>query len=107
MKLVFPIVGDSEADKVAGKLIEAGFRLTRLVSSGGFLRRGNMILLLGMPAEKVDEALGVMRAALAFVTDPGSRRGLRARRGALRAALARQPSPCAARRERRPTPARR
>lgn len=75
MKLVILILGDSEADEVAGKLIEAGFRLTRLGSSGGFLRRGNTTLLLGMPAEKVDEALGVMRAALAPVTDPGSRRG--------------------------------
>ena len=75
MKLVILILGDGEADEIASKLIEAGFRLTRLASSGGFLRRGNTTLLLGMPAEKVEEALGLVRAALASVTDPGSRRG--------------------------------
>ena len=75
MKLVILILGDGEADEIAAKLIEAGFRFTRLASSGGFLRRGNTTLLLGMPAEKVEEALGLVRAALASVADPGSRRG--------------------------------
>jgi uncharacterized protein YaaQ len=75
VKLVILILGDGEADEIVRRLVEAGYRVTRLASSGGFLRRGNTTLLLGMPAEKVDEALGLVRSALESVTDPGSRRG--------------------------------
>jgi uncharacterized protein YaaQ len=74
VKLVIVILGDGEADGVVRPLIEAGYRVTRLASSGGFLRRGNTTLLMGMAAEKVDEALGLVRRLLAGVADPGSRR---------------------------------
>lgn len=75
MKLVILVLGDGEADGIVRQLIEAGYRVTRLASSGGFLRRGNTTLLLGMPAEKVDEALVLVRAGLASVLDPAARRG--------------------------------
>jgi uncharacterized protein YaaQ len=74
VKLVIVILGDGEADGVVRKLIEAGYRVTRMASSGGFLRRGNTTLLMGMAPEKVDEALGLVRQVLAGIADPGSRR---------------------------------
>lgn len=75
MKMLILILTDGGADEILRGLIEAGFRVTRLASSGGFLRRGNTTLLLGMPAEKLDEALALVRRLLAAVGDPGSQRG--------------------------------
>ena len=74
MKLVIVILGDGEAEGVVRGLIEAGYRVTRLASSGGFLRRGSTTLLLGMEAEQVDGALGLVRRFLVDVPEPGSRR---------------------------------
>ena len=73
MKLVIVILGDGEAESVVRSLIEAGYRVTRLASSGGFLRRGSTTLLLGMEPEKVDDALGLVRRILSDVPEPGSR----------------------------------
>jgi uncharacterized protein YaaQ len=67
------ILGDGEAEGVVRSLIEAGFRVTRLASSGGFLRRGNTTLLMGMEPEKVDEAFTLVRQTLSGVPEPGSR----------------------------------
>ncbi len=61
MKLVIVILGDGEAEAAVRNLVEAGFRVTRVASSGGFLRRGNTTLLMGMEPEKVDQALAVVR----------------------------------------------
>jgi len=73
VKLVIVILGDGEAESAVRGLIEAGYRVTRLASSGGFLRRGSTTLLLGMEPEKVDDALGLVRRILSDVPEPGSR----------------------------------
>lgn len=74
MKLVMVILGDGEAEDVVRSLVEAGFRVTRLTSSGGFLRRGNTTLLMGVESEKVDQAFALVRQTLSGVPEPGSRR---------------------------------
>jgi uncharacterized protein YaaQ len=74
VKLVIVIPGDGEAEAAVRNLVEAGFRVTRLASSGGFLRRGNTTLLMGMEAEKVDQAFVVVRQTLSGVADPGLQR---------------------------------
>ena len=48
MKLVIVILGDGEAEAAVRNLVEAGFRVTKVASSGGFLRRGNTTRLMGM-----------------------------------------------------------
>jgi uncharacterized protein YaaQ len=73
VKLMIVILGDGEAESVVRSLIEAGYRVTRLASSGGFLRRGSTTLLLGMEPEKVDDALGLVRRILSDALEPGSR----------------------------------
>ncbi len=40
MKLVVAIVKDSDAMDVSDALVENNFRMTRIASTGGFLRRG-------------------------------------------------------------------
>ncbi len=74
MKLVIVIVGDGEAEAAVRALVAAGFRVTRLASSGGFLRRGSTTLLMGMEPEKVDQAFAVVRQTLAGVADPALQR---------------------------------
>jgi uncharacterized protein YaaQ len=57
MKLVVAIVQDQDAGKVVDSLITSEFRVTRINAAGGFLRKGNAILMVGVEDEKVDEVI--------------------------------------------------
>lgn len=61
MKLIFAVLQDHDADPVTQALTGAGFRVTRVASTGGLLRRGTTTLLLGVDDDKVDAAIAVMR----------------------------------------------
>jgi len=63
MKLLIAIVPDDLAEQAIPRLLGAGLRVTRVASTGGFLRRGNTTLLLGLDGEDVDRALNLMRQA--------------------------------------------
>jgi uncharacterized protein YaaQ len=62
VNMVLAILQNEDADLVAGGLLAAGYRLTRLNTAGGFLRRGNVTLLVGVEAQKVDDVLGIIQA---------------------------------------------
>jgi uncharacterized protein YaaQ len=65
MKLVLAIVADADAHKVTDHLVQAGYPgPTRINTVGGFLRRGNVTLLLGTDDERVDTAIDIVRAAV-------------------------------------------
>lgn len=64
MKMIIVIVNDSDADGVTQALTSSGYRVTRIASTGGFLRKGVVTLLTGVEDERVDAAIGVMRAKL-------------------------------------------
>lgn len=55
------VVQADDAARTAEALIEAGFRVTRIATTGGWLRRENTTLLCGVEDERVEEALGVLR----------------------------------------------
>ncbi len=61
MKLMIVILDDKDADRAVDALIEKEFRVTRVASTGGFLRRGNTTLLIGLQPESVDDAIAVIR----------------------------------------------
>jgi len=61
MKLILAIVRDSDADSVTQGLTSANFRVTRVASTGGLLRRGMTTLLIGLDADQVDGAIQVLR----------------------------------------------
>lgn len=61
-RLVVAIVNPEDAGPLADRLIGEGFRLTRLDSAGGFLRRGNATLLLGIPAARLQDLLASIQA---------------------------------------------
>ena len=63
MKLLLSILDDRSAGKVADALVQRRFGVTRINTVGGFLKRGNATLLVGVEESQVDEALELMRGA--------------------------------------------
>ncbi|MGC9346675.1 MAG: cyclic-di-AMP receptor [Anaerolineae bacterium] len=63
MKLVVAIVKDSDAMDVSDALVENDFRMTRIASTGGFLRRGNVTLLIGLEQEQLELLFATIQAA--------------------------------------------
>jgi uncharacterized protein YaaQ len=61
MKLILAIVRDADSDSVTQGLTSANFRVTRVASTGGLLRRGMTTLLIGLEAEQVEIAIQVLR----------------------------------------------
>ncbi len=60
MKMLIAIVRDADLDKILNALLDENFRVTRIASSGGFFRRGNATLMMGVEEERVDEALNII-----------------------------------------------
>jgi uncharacterized protein YaaQ len=74
MKLIIAIIRDSDNEPVSRALIDNGFRVTRVSSTGGFLRRGSSTLMIGIADEKVDEAIQIIRSSAEPPVNPGFKR---------------------------------
>lgn len=61
MKLVFAIVQNEDGQRVTDALNEKGFSVTRLATTGGFLRSGNTTLLTGVEESKVEEVIAIVK----------------------------------------------
>ena len=61
MKLILAIVNSEDGNKVLGALSEAGFSVTKLATTGGFLRAGNITLIVGTEEERVEEAISIFK----------------------------------------------
>lgn len=64
MKMMIVILKDNHADPVTHALTSADFRVTRVASTSGFLRRGVVTLFSGMEDDLVDEAIGIIKSAI-------------------------------------------
>ena len=64
MKMIIVIVKDSDAEPVTQALTTNDFRVTRIASTGGFLRSGVVTLLIGIEDERVDAGIQVLREQL-------------------------------------------
>jgi uncharacterized protein YaaQ len=64
MKMIIIIVKDHDADMLTTAFTAGDFRVTRVASTGGFLRSGVVTLLLGVEDEQVDSAIQVVRSTL-------------------------------------------
>ena len=64
MKMIIVIVNDSDAETATQALTTAEFRVTRIASTGGFLRSGVVTLLIGVNDERVEAGISVIREAL-------------------------------------------
>lgn len=61
MKLVLAVVQDKDSNRLTDALSKAGFKTTKLSSSGGFLKEGNTTLMVGCEDELVDKALDIIK----------------------------------------------
>ncbi len=61
MKLMMIIVRDIDGEAVVQALVENGQRVTRMASTGGFLRRGNVTLLTGVDESGVPAVVELLR----------------------------------------------
>jgi uncharacterized protein YaaQ len=61
MKLIFAIVQDEDADSLIDAIVSAGFRVTRIGSTGSFLRMGNTSLMIGVDDKDVSRIMAIVR----------------------------------------------
>ena len=61
MKLSIAIVRDTDDRQVLDALVARSYRVTRVASTGGFLRRGNVTLFIGVEPDQVQTVLDLVR----------------------------------------------
>ena len=69
MKLIFAVIRDKDAGEAMKGLIRENIGVTRLSSTGGFLRDGNTTLMIGTPDNKVDTVKRVLGETCAQRTE--------------------------------------
>lgn len=62
MKLLLVVVQDTDVNILMEELIDKGFRVTKLSSTGGFLKSGNTTIFMGVDEDKMDECLKLIEA---------------------------------------------
>lgn len=61
MKLILAIVNNDDSAKASSALTEAGFSVTRLSTTGGFLMVGNTTFLIGTEDDKAKDAVEILK----------------------------------------------
>ena len=70
MKMILAVVQDIDADAATQVITDAGHRVTRVASTGGFFRQGNTTLLCAVEEKQVDEILKLLRQTCQERTRP-------------------------------------
>lgn len=60
MKMLIAIVQDEDSSRLVNNLMTEGYRVTKLATTGGFLRAGNTTLLIGVDEDKYDGAMAII-----------------------------------------------
>ncbi|HEY3378851.1 MAG TPA: cyclic-di-AMP receptor [Armatimonadota bacterium] len=61
MKLVVAVIHEKDQRHVQDSLLESGFQFTNVASTGGFLREGNVTLMIGVDEDQIDPLIAVIR----------------------------------------------
>jgi len=61
MKLVIGIINSDDANDLLAEITKASFQATKLSTSGGFLKMGNVTVLVGVEDDKVDEVVEIFK----------------------------------------------
>ena len=64
MKLILAVVRDIDTESILNTLFPKGFRVTRLASTGGFLRRGSTTLMIGIDEGQEKEVIDLLKSAV-------------------------------------------
>lgn len=62
MKLVMAIVNDEDGNIVLSELNKNRFSVTKLATTGGFLKSGNMTLIIGTEDENVQTVIDIIKS---------------------------------------------
>jgi uncharacterized protein YaaQ len=60
MKLIVAVIHDRDQKRTSESLLRAGYKFTKIASTGGFLREGNVTLLMGAEADEVENVLAII-----------------------------------------------
>ncbi|QQZ09476.1 cyclic-di-AMP receptor [Heyndrickxia vini] len=61
MKLILAVVQDQDSARLMSAMVDHNFRVTKLASTGGFLKSGNTTIMIGTEDIRVEKALQVIR----------------------------------------------
>ena len=61
MKFVLAIVNNDDNAAVSANLTKGGFSVTKLATTGGFLKSGNTTFLCGVEDDRVDEVIDIIK----------------------------------------------
>ncbi len=61
MKLVIAVVQDKDVTRLLDDLMDKRYGVTKLASTGGFLKSGNTTLLIGVQDDQVDAVKDIIR----------------------------------------------
>ena len=60
-KLIYAIVRNDNEDDVVSQLTQHRYSVTRLSTTGGFLKKGNTTLMIGAEDDKVEEVISIIK----------------------------------------------
>ncbi len=61
MKMITAIVNKEDSSDVCKSLVKEGIMFTKTSSTGGFLRKGNTTLLIGVDDDKLESVIDIIR----------------------------------------------
>jgi uncharacterized protein YaaQ len=61
MKLIIAVVSKSDTKPLITSLLKGGFAVTKMPSTGGFLKVGTNTLLIGTDAQRADQAIEIIK----------------------------------------------
>lgn len=62
MKLILTVISDDDVDECIDALVAQNFYVTRLPSTGGFLRKGSTVLLSGVEDDQLNQMIKIIRS---------------------------------------------
>lgn len=60
MKLIFAVVNNDDTNSLNSALVKNGIMATKLSTTGGFLRKGNTTIIIGVEDEKLDKVFNIL-----------------------------------------------
>ena len=76
MKLIIAIVRDEDNDQVSHALTTEDFGVTYVASTGGFFRRGQSTLMIGVEDELVEKGLEIIRENVSQASESDPRHSI-------------------------------
>ena len=72
MKLVIAIVQDEDTSRLVNQLMKNGYGVTKLATTGGFLRAGNTTLLIGVNDDRLQCVMNIIKQMTTAPSSLGS-----------------------------------